>query len=363
MQMDSVVLSGIEAIVLRDPKLTPQQCDQIEQLLIEHQQGGLNRLEEGLKVQYIMTRKLFDDLQTGRMTLEEMFETLMPGMKGKMPKQLPNQPAAANFDAVIPTIKSSFTAAIKEASGPYQLRERPDVAKMIAAAKAAQESGQGMEAQLTGMTTMMTASLGAMQDAEFRARAHLAGTQMLVAFKKYQLAHGELPKSLDDAAAESELKKVPLDPYSGQPLKYALVDNKPTIYSVGKDLQDDGGQVDWRSSTQPGDFLFVLTAPTAAKAATTPAAPKTAKGKSKANPAPPVVAAKAPLPSAAVETPAATEPEFRTWTSTAGTTIEAELKAVEGKTAVLKKRDGTEIRVPVGKLSKFDQQWIKNNTP
>jgi len=42
-------------------------------------------------------------------------------------------------------------------------------------------------------------------------------------------------------------------------MRYAVVAEKPTVYSIGKDFKDDGGQVDARLGVQPGDYLFVLT--------------------------------------------------------------------------------------------------------
>ena len=63
---------------------------------------------------------------------------------------------------------------------------------------------------------------------------------------------------LDAAAAETALKTTPIDPYSGQPLRFTTVAGRPTIYSVGKDMKDDGGLADWKFGAQPGDYLFVL---------------------------------------------------------------------------------------------------------
>ncbi|MCI0465426.1 MAG: hypothetical protein L0Y57_00205 [Beijerinckiaceae bacterium] len=67
-----------------------------------------------------------------------------------------------------------------------------------------------------------------------------------------------MPPDLQTAAADSALKTVPLDPYDGQPLRFATVGGQPTVYSVGKDLKDDGGQADWKFGQQPGDYRFVL---------------------------------------------------------------------------------------------------------
>lgn len=38
------------------------------------------------------------------------------------------------------------------------------------------------------------------------------------------------------------LREVPLDQFTGKPLLYKVVDGRPVVYSVGADLDDDGGQ-------------------------------------------------------------------------------------------------------------------------
>jgi hypothetical protein len=82
---------------------------------------------------------------------------------------------------------------------------------------------------------------------------------MLVALRRYEIVHRQLPATLADAAGQTSLKSVPIDPYSGKPLRFALLDGKPIVYSLGKDLKDDGGRTDWKFGAQPGDYLFVLT--------------------------------------------------------------------------------------------------------
>ena len=101
-----------------------------------------------------------------------------------------------------------------------------------------------------------------LMDANYRAAAQLAATQMLLALRRYEIAHGRLPDDLQTAAAESVLKAVPIDPFDGNPLRWAIVAGMPTVYSVGKDRKDDGGQADWQFGKQPGDYLFLLPAKT-----------------------------------------------------------------------------------------------------
>jgi hypothetical protein len=74
-----------------------------------------------------------------------------------------------------------------------------------------------------------------------------------IAIKRHELRRGKLPSSLTDLCPEF-LDAVPLDLMDGQPLRYCLnPDNTYTLYSVGLDGHDDGGNplsVDPSKSTQ-----------------------------------------------------------------------------------------------------------------
>ena len=57
---------------------------------------------------------------------------------------------------------------------------------------------------------------------------------------KWQRDHGgRTPENLADAFAAIGLNEVPVDPFSGEPLKIASIDNHAVIYSVGPDGDDD----------------------------------------------------------------------------------------------------------------------------
>jgi hypothetical protein len=66
----------------------------------------------------------------------------------------------------------------------------------------------------------------------------LAATRALLALKAYKMEKGRLPERLDPLAPEY-LDALPLDDFDGMPLRYSPA--KRLVYSVGKDLKDDGG--------------------------------------------------------------------------------------------------------------------------
>jgi hypothetical protein len=91
--------------------------------------------------------------------------------------------------------------------------------------------------------------------------ANLHGLETLAAVRRWQITHrgavgGSLPRNLAAACREAGLKAVPIDPFSGQPMKFVVRDGRPVVYSVGKDGKDDGGTVDSKNDTQPGDLIY-----------------------------------------------------------------------------------------------------------
>lgn len=74
----------------------------------------------------------------------------------------------------------------------------------------------------------------------------LSSTQLMFILKAYKLEKGELPNSLSDL-----MIKIPKDPFNGKEIKYSK--EKRIIYSVGKDLKDEGGSEgeNWREMPDP----------------------------------------------------------------------------------------------------------------
>lgn len=64
-----------------------------------------------------------------------------------------------------------------------------------------------------------------------------------IAVRRFTLAHeGQLPKSLDDIVPDF-LRAVPLDPYGTGALRYRRDEGGFTVYSLGPDALDDGGDL------------------------------------------------------------------------------------------------------------------------
>jgi len=247
-----------------------------------------------------------------------------------------------NYEAEVAAANRLFAVAFREAQASYhQAVEASECKSEMAKLPEQAKAGQTAAAVLV---LLCVPALHTAREASTRIQANLAGVQLLTAIRRFEVAHGYLPDSLEEAVSETILETIPSDPFSGQPMRYAIIDGKPTVYSVGKDLNDDGGRADWRYGQQPGDYLFSLT-------------PLPGTG-----PRPKVAAAgeASDTPATTTEIPASKPTSApRVWTSIVGTTLEAEFVELEDSVAVLKKGDGSVLRVPLDKLSEQDRRWIR----
>ncbi|MCH7813001.1 MAG: hypothetical protein IID40_03170 [Planctomycetes bacterium] len=63
-----------------------------------------------------------------------------------------------------------------------------------------------------------------------------------VAVERYRLRHDRWPDSLSALVPEF-LEQAPIDPFDEQPLRYTRTPDGVTVYSIGPDGVDDGGNV------------------------------------------------------------------------------------------------------------------------
>ncbi|NBB94580.1 MAG: hypothetical protein GVY16_02460 [Planctomycetes bacterium] len=69
----------------------------------------------------------------------------------------------------------------------------------------------------------------------------------------YRAEHGDWPESLEQLLPEI-LQTVPPDPWSDGPLKYRREGDGFVLYSIGDDLEDDGG-VEYEQYYDEGDVV------------------------------------------------------------------------------------------------------------
>ena len=95
--------------------------------------------------------------------------------------------------------------------------------------------GNAMGVRLYGI---LTPAMADVLEQKCKEASAVAATRVLIALKAFKVQKGRLPETLDELVPEY-LDAVPLDDFDGKPLRYNA--EKKVIYSVGKDLRDDGG--------------------------------------------------------------------------------------------------------------------------
>lgn len=96
----------------------------------------------------------------------------------------------------------------------------------------------------------------------YRGGASHQATVTVLALKRWRLEKNEYPENLDELVTVGYLKELPADPFSDKPLVYKKAGDDFTLYSVGPNFTDDGGESGKDSNGRPtkwrddGDTVF-----------------------------------------------------------------------------------------------------------
>lgn len=343
-------LDGIERVLLDDPRLGAELHAAIIAALVEHEQSSIDPVAEGVKAEYIVMRTVLDDLQTGRRDLGKFLELLaVDDSPIPSPVPMPDYPAevaALQRLTALALAESGSTCAAVSRASPFTdaVRRLETRVKGPPAGPSppGAESRQGDEPAVF-LAPKLSAS-GVLQRTHWWTKALLARVEMLCAIRAYERSHRCLPPSLEAAAAETALKTPRADPSDGMPMRYVVTDGRPVVYSIGADLRDDGGRVVATFWGETGDLAYSLTPLPGTKPAAAPAAGDAGSQRALA-PTPPPPAARGAM---------------RTWSSRAGTTVEAAFVELDQDTVVLEKADGSRLRVPLMKLIAADRRLARS---
>jgi len=96
----------------------------------------------------------------------------------------------------------------------------------------------------------------------YRGKASYQATITILAIRRWRLEKNEYPAKLDELVAAGYLKELPADPFSDKTLVYKKTGDDFTLYSVGFNFKDDGGESGKDSKGRPtkwrdnGDTVF-----------------------------------------------------------------------------------------------------------
>jgi hypothetical protein len=170
--------------------------------------------------------------------------------EGLTAEDLRKHAASSNFDKDLMHALTVFEALIRAA-------ELPPEEGRVMAQSAVGMCAEAPEAFIVSRILLSSSARvhGAREQLSAQRRVALAG----IAVARYIAANGSPPDSLAQLVPKF-LPAVPLDPYDGQPLRYKKQAETYTVYSISKNLTDDGGKesATLREAWESGDITFVV---------------------------------------------------------------------------------------------------------
>ncbi len=223
-----VTLTAVNDFMLAIPSLDPNHCDRLLAILKEHEDTSIAAFEEGVRMQYIIERNIIDDFHQGRRTHLNPF----------------------NMENELNALNEIYSQLLDAAPRPYH-EVLPKIGSL--GTQLEQIKSQGVY-----IVPLILTDFDGLRAAEARDATRLRACESLIIVSRYMCLHGQPPADLETAFREVAQAAVPIDPYSGQPLRYTILKGRPTVYSVGADQKDDGASIDWKLGKLSGDFIFTI---------------------------------------------------------------------------------------------------------
>jgi hypothetical protein len=171
-------------------------------------------------------------LGRGGITLDALVGRALEGVGYAQLAKLRGEMSPGKLRAVIAALKRS-------------LRQREDGAALRARETDFDERARGFSARLENMFVRISGKKvpweGALDAATRRHGAVNVLLQADLAIRLFAHEQGRLPHNLGELVPDY-LSALPLDPYDDQPVRFKVEGSRFTVYSVGRDGEDNGGR-------------------------------------------------------------------------------------------------------------------------
>lgn len=90
-------------------------------------------------------------------------------------------------------------------------------------------------------------------------RANVEAVVTIIAILRYYQDTGRYPENLNRLITAGYLEKLPIDPYSDEPIVYKRERDGFVLYGFGRNFRDDGGEVFdnvWQGTKERGDMVL-----------------------------------------------------------------------------------------------------------
>jgi hypothetical protein len=269
--VDQVAYKTLVAPILSHPGFSGKTSASLLKILREHGDSASDPYTEVVKADYLNVRQTMRDaIKRGPELARELGGGTGDSLFGTLQKL--NRDSAAD---VTPAVNAPQNLAVDNAiAGMTPAAARKDVdrvnryfrALLTLAPKRPVDRLRGIPDpktldsgdDLSKVVLLIKPEIQVLISAPGRDLANLRGTECLVALRRWQVVQKTPPTDLLAVCKAAGLPAVPIDPHSGKPMKMAVVDGSPVVYSIGIDGKDDGGLVDSKFEAVPGDILFRL---------------------------------------------------------------------------------------------------------
>ncbi len=274
----SIAVNGLSYSSIRDillhPELTVEQCDRLVAILDEHERIAAQTIELSLRQEYVVFRIELHDIQyhTGEFsparmagsvedpegdstptTPGEVFASGMVGEGDAAQSQVAeriNAMNAADFAREITIADEGYRSLLSVFDLP--VHEQHGFVSRLRDQLARNPESRIFRYKLPILLQVFVAYR--------RDQASLAGLRCLTCLRRWQISHADVPPDLEAILLDAGITEPCLDPYGGgEPMRFAVIDGEPVIYSVGEDGYDEQGLVEWNLHPGvPGDITFRL---------------------------------------------------------------------------------------------------------
>ncbi len=208
--LEQCILKAINEYILAKQNLTTKECDHLMDLLIKQQRESIPYLQEALRMDYILGRNTINDLQQGHFTFDDLRKSL-PQYSDKYFNELSNYFQHINWQDEISSYNQGYASLLGMADRPYY---------EIIPNRFETEFLPKLRVKNVHLVWIYFSSVKHVLDGRVKEQANLASTMCTIAVRKYEITHGNPPPNLSTAIPGTALKEIPVDPYSGKPMRY-----------------------------------------------------------------------------------------------------------------------------------------------
>lgn len=255
-RLELLTFSALEECILHTSAWTGEEYALIQQRIRHHNEQTRDAFERVAREAYLMTGSALWSLEHGTASPEQ----LDMGERAEDLMHLVNYPAEWRaLNQIYGWIISDYLAApINRTEVADEFDRRLDHLKDNAPRDARNAGLVDGKLATPFVYLLLFPGLNQLRDAFAIRQVAIGIMDVALQLRRFEIEHERTPTTLAELFSgdgDGEVS-LPMDPYSGEPLKYRLLQDSAVIYSVGKDRIDQGGAEQWDENRQAGDLCY-----------------------------------------------------------------------------------------------------------